>query len=209
MDISLRNMKTKIKKRRLMKSKFKGRSTRTSGWETQTNYDWMLSDLDVSSLRFLSDEYTKRIRDFSNHFDLGDKETQHEYQELLQRKKMIIEELDHRYMDIYASPSYQDREKYFDSETGLVLDENNNILYGVSLNENEDDYVYHHIETEHRTEGSYDTSKDIFDDITNDIEIIPMKVGKKVIGLKVIEKERSLKDVYSDWNYYENEEEEN
>jgi len=188
-----------------MKSKFDSKEVpRTSGWHSQPEYDTVLGDLDVSSLKFLNHKYAQHIQDFHNHFDLGDVDNQKEYQEMLQRKKMIQEEITHRMQDIYASPSYQDRSNYFDPETGLVLDEDNNILYSISFNEYEDDYVYHHTDTEHKVNGS----TEMLDDY-DEVEVVSMREGTKLIGYKVIERERSLKDVYSGWNYYMNEEEEN
>ena len=120
-----------------MKTKFKGKVPRTSGWQTQWEYDNLLADLDVSSLCFLNDDYRHKIKEFPMTYSLSDPETQHQYQLLLQEKKMIEEELDVR----FKCPIY---EKRFDSTTGLVLDEDGNIMYSMAYSQNEDQIVYLH-----------------------------------------------------------------
>jgi len=168
-----------------MKSKYKGKAIRTSGWETQPDFDNLLSDLDISSLRFLKHDYNKKIRDFGNQRDLHDEGNVREYQELLQRKKMITQELEHRSTDLLATPDYMEGETYFNPNTGLVINTNKGPLYSISFNEEETDYVYN-------------------DDIekSDDTEYKVYKVGKKIVGYSY-NSDRDLSDIYQDWNYYE------
>ena len=104
----------------------------TKGYHSQPKFDSMISNLDVSSLKFLNHKYKVDIRHFREIFDLGDVDNQQQYQEMLQRKKMIQEELDTKIMNIYSSQSYQDRKDYFDIETGMVIDINSKVLYEVA-----------------------------------------------------------------------------
>lgn len=125
-----------------MKSKYRGKVTRTSGWQSQHLYDLELSNFHVSDLVALNHYYVKNIRDFPNHFDLKDELYQKEYQSILQRKAMIGEELNNRMRDIIASPSYQERHSYFDPETGLVIDKYGTIKYSISYTDNEESITY-------------------------------------------------------------------
>ena len=168
-------------RRKYMKTKYKGKGVHTSGWQSQNEFDNLLSNLDVSSLCFLNDKYMHDIRDFPNQFDLNHPNYQSFYKEILQRKKMIKEEIDHRIMNIYASESYQDRGEYFDSRTGLVLDENNNVLYSVAYTEDEEDIAY-----------SY---------TNNTISLVDYQEESKLANTCRF-------DVYEGWKYYENLDEE-
>jgi hypothetical protein len=75
--------------------------TRTSSAESQWSYDNLLADLDISSLRFLSQKYNKDLVYFRIHNNLNDQDNAQLYKEMQQRKKMIDEELENR--DIWNS----------------------------------------------------------------------------------------------------------
>jgi len=105
---------------------------KTKGYHSQPKFDNLLEDLDISSLKFLNGKYRKEIQSFREQFDLNDEENQKFYKEMLQRKKMIQEDIKIKMMDIYSSPSYQNRKGYFDPETGLVLDEDSNVAYEIA-----------------------------------------------------------------------------
>jgi len=121
-----------------MKTKFKGvKIPRTSGWTTQPRFDETISGLDVSSLRFLKHKYKKEIQDFRNHFDLDNYDYQLQYKRLIQRKHMIDEEYEVR----KSSESILD-EEWFDSENGVVYDENGKELYAIAYTEDEDEITY-------------------------------------------------------------------
>jgi len=124
-----------------MKNKYRGKVTRTSGWSSQPEFDNELKDYHISDLVFLNHKYHAEIRDFPNHFDLNDEDSQQLYKEMLQRKSMIGEELKHRMMDINASPSFQEQGSYYDPETGLVIDKHGDVEYSISYNEDEDDII--------------------------------------------------------------------
>jgi len=171
-----------------MKSKYKGKTMRTSGWETQPEFDIIISDLDISSLRFMKHDYNKQIRDFGNQRDLLDEVNIQKYQELLQRKKMVTEELEHREMDLDASPDFINGETYFDPNTGLVINTESGPLYSISFNEEEDDYIYN---------NGMDSNDD------DEINIKIIRQGPKVIGYVIDEMNRDRTDIYKNWNYYE------
>jgi len=121
-----------------MKTRFKGNVPRTSdGWQSQWKYDELLSDLDPSSLCFLNDDYKYRIREFPLLHDLNNPDDYREYKNLLQRKQMIKEELDFRLKNLKP-------EKYFDSATGIVVDEYGHAQYSIAFTEDEDDIIYNH-----------------------------------------------------------------
>lgn len=175
-----------------MKSKYEGRVTRTSGWHHQPEFDNLISDLDISSLAFLNDKYKNDIKDFPKQFDLNDPKHQKFYQEILQRKKMIREEINHRTMDSYASESFSGGGEFFDSNTGLVIDNYGDVRYSIAFTEDEDDMVYDH------TDNSANFPSESEDDETDYATYIPLdrKEGRKII--------------YGNWNYQDslNEEEE-
>lgn len=104
----------------------------TSGYHSQPEYDKMLSNLDISSLKFLNGKYKSDIRAFRENFDLNDEDNQQQYKEMLQRKKMIQEEMRNRIILLYESESYQEGGDWFDPETGIVIDRNSKILYEVA-----------------------------------------------------------------------------
>ena len=167
-----------------MKVKYDTNTVRTSGWKNQPEFDNLLSDLDISSLCFLNDKYKHDIRDFPNHFDLNDNEQQKFYQGMLQRKNMIKEELDNRMMNIYASESYQDREEErFDSNTGLVLDSDYNVLYSIAYDEDENNIIYNHT----NNVAIVNDDEDDEDDETD----------------YSYYKSDSISDKYKNWNYQE------
>ena len=68
----------------------------TAGADSQRGYDNLLSDLDISSLRFLAQKYAKDLHYFRSHHDLNEQENAQSYKEMQQRKKMIEEELSFR-----------------------------------------------------------------------------------------------------------------
>lgn len=107
------------------------------GWTHQPQFDETISDLDVSSLKFLKHKYTKEIQEFQNHFDLKNTNYQIQYKDMLQRKKMIDEEYEFR---MIAEPKKE--EQWFDSDNGVVYDENGKEKYSIAFNEDEDDIVY-------------------------------------------------------------------
>lgn len=165
-----------------MKTKYDGRVTRTSGRKTQPEFDNLLAKLDVSSLCFLNGKYMHDIRDFPNHFNLNHPDYQQFYQEILQRKRMISEELNHRMMDINASISYQDRKEFFNPNTGIVIDKNYNVLYSVAYTEDEDSIIYNHMD------NPISYSSEVAEDDETEYEYYEPIDNKKA---------------YAVWNYYE------
>jgi len=155
---------------------------RTKSWQSQPEFDNIISDLDVSSLCQLRNIYNKEIKNFPNNFDLNHPDHFHYYKEIQQKYKMVSEELNHRMMDIYASESYQDRKEFFNPNTGIVMDENYNILYSVAFTEDEDDIVYNH------TNNSASFSSEIAEDDETAYEYYKPIDNKKA---------------YAVWNYYE------
>lgn len=185
-----------------MKSRFKGKVPRTSGWETQTDFDNLLADLDISSLCFLNDDYKHRITEFCYIHDVNKSKHHKEYLQLLQRKKMLSQELGNRWRDINASQSYSGDGEYFDSKTGLVIDKHNTIKYGISYNEEEDGYVYHYLDLEISvTEVQPERIDTSDEDDYKGVRVIPIKVDNKLTGYQVIDSERSKEEIYRNWDY--------
>lgn len=180
-----------------MKTKYNSKVPRTSGWQSQNEYDNLLADLSFSSLKALKHIYNKEIRDFPNHFDLNESENQSFYKEMLQRKHMIDEEYEFR------KNNPQPYGEYFDAETGYVLNEFGEAIYGISFNEDEDNYVYHRLDGETMTTDikSRYIMDDDYDDC-KDVKVTPIKVDKKVVGYTIKESERDIKDIYNGWDYY-------
>jgi hypothetical protein len=69
---------------------------RTKGAFSQLDYDSLVADLDISSLRFLAQKYAKDLHYFRSHNDLNDQDNAQSYKEMQQRKKMIEDELEFR-----------------------------------------------------------------------------------------------------------------
>jgi len=185
-----------------MKQKYDGKVDRTSGWRSQPLFDKILSDLDISSLRYLKRDYNKKIRDYGNFKDLHDEGNIKDYQILLQKKRMITEELEHRERDIDAIPKYLEGETYYDSNSGLVINTEKGPIYGIAFDKDESKYIYHYIDGETTIED--ENIKEYEENIDKeDISIIPIKEGNKIVGYKVKESNRELKDIYREWNYYE------
>jgi len=153
-----------------MKTKYDSKVTRTSGWKSQNKFDNLLADLSVSSLRYLMHSYDKKIKDFGNHYDLHDESKMQEYQELLQRRKMLSEEYNYR----ITNKTHVDK-PYFDHDTGSVIDPEKGYLYSIAFNEDETDYVYNYDKT---------------DNYINDEDCIKVK-------------RKSRSEIYKDWNYYD------
>lgn len=65
----------------------------TSGRKSQYRFDKLLSELDISSLRFLRHKYLQDISHFRQEHNLNVQEYAQTYKELQQRLKMISEEL--------------------------------------------------------------------------------------------------------------------
>ena len=74
------------------------RNIRTTPAERQWEYDNFLSELDPSSLAFLSWKYNDDLVYFRIHNNLNDQENAQFYKEMQQRKKMIDEEIHNRKM---------------------------------------------------------------------------------------------------------------
>jgi len=164
-----------------MKSQFKGKVNRTSGWETQPIYDGELSTMDMSSLRFLNYKYKSDIRDFSKDYNLDVKKNFDHYMGMRQRKNMIREELNHRIMDIYASESYQDKRDTFNPDTSLVMDKYNNVLYSIAYTEDYDDIIFDH---------TANTSGFVSEDDSDETDYTYFQSTEKKI-------------LYKDWKYYD------
>lgn len=134
---SLRREKHNIKIEDLMKEKRNEVLRISKGYNSQGRFDEVISDLDVSSIRFLRQKYTKEIQDFQNHFDLNNLDYQRQYKMVLQRKKMLDEEYEFRKIS-----ELEKEDEWFDSESGIVYDKNKKEIYSIAFTEDEDDLVY-------------------------------------------------------------------
>lgn len=71
---------------------------RTSGFKSQNEYDVLLSNLDISSLRFLSWKYNRDLIYFKANYNINEQINAQSYKKIQQRKKMIDEEIYNRKM---------------------------------------------------------------------------------------------------------------
>ena len=149
------------------------KTRRTKSWQSQPEFDNMLGDLDISSLRMLKQKREGDLRSYKTNNDMSNPDIFEEYTYLQQNYKMICDELTHREMDIRASKMPKER---FDSETGLVLDEHGKPIYSIDYNSEEDSLIY-------RDNTGTILSENNEDD--ND--------GKR--------KSRTRKEVYEGWDY--------
>lgn len=113
---------------------------RTSGYRSQNAYDNLLSDLDNSSLSFLSSKYNKDLVYYRIHHNLNEQESAQEYKEMQQRKSMIDEEIKNR-KRYGNNQTGLYNEVRFNPETGCVIDSNNNILEELAYNETETEII--------------------------------------------------------------------
>ena len=65
----------------------------TSGRNSQYMFDKLLSELDISSLRFLKQKYIRDLNDFRKEHNLSVQANAQAYKEIQQRLKMITEEI--------------------------------------------------------------------------------------------------------------------
>ena len=122
-----------------MKTKFKDtKYPKTDGWKRQPYYDEFISDLDISSLRYLAVKKQKDINYYRNTHDLNKEEHAERYKEIQQQFKMITQELHSRQTYNQSNPY----EEWYDPETGLVVGEDGQPLYSIAYNEREDGYNY-------------------------------------------------------------------
>ncbi len=101
----------------------------------------MISDISISGLKVLKRKYIQDLKYFRQVNSLYEQENAQEYKEMQQRIKMIGEEIDHRMMDMTASKTYQDKNDWFDVETGLVMGMNGEVKYYIAYDD-EDGYIY-------------------------------------------------------------------
>jgi hypothetical protein len=112
--------------------------TRTRSWKHNPEYDKLIADLPVSSLRFLQFKYRKEKREFRNNFDINQPLYLTEYTELCRIEGMIDEEIGKR----LNFESTQPQGEYFDDEKGVVFGESGEEKYAIAYTEDEDDIVY-------------------------------------------------------------------
>jgi len=129
------------------------KAPRTHSWQGNLEYDYMVSELSISSLRFLHDFYKKERRDFIKQFDIFNSVYQIEYMRILRIEGMISEEIGNRTMNELCNQTME----CFDSEKGVVYDENEKELYSVALNELEDEFVYTNINTKESKESTFNS----------------------------------------------------
>jgi len=165
-----------------MKDKFRGKIPSTSysksGDEDLRWYNKELLEMDISSLRFESWRHKKEAVDIANNYDMDNPEAYNMYKKERAMESMANEMLYNKILDQEASPTHKGRDEVWDSETGLVYDGDGKVSYGIYFNEDEDGYIYKHED----------------DDV-------------KILSEAPISKPRSRKDVYENWNYTEDEEE--
>ena len=156
-----------------IESKFR----RTNSWQSQPEFDKMLGGCTISGLQFLYEKYEKEVNNFKETHDLSIDENFAELKEKQQRLKMIDDEIEHRWTDIWASPTYYGQTRYtFDATTGLVCDADGIPVFTMDFNEDETGYIQRDLE------GAV-------------IEYYVMEEEMKIGDL-------SRKDIYKGWDYF-------
>jgi hypothetical protein len=113
--------------------------TRTRSWQNNPDYDKFISDLPVSSLRFLQFKYKKEKKEFRNNFNIKQPLYLNEYMKLCKIEGMIDDEINNR-MKFEATTNQW--EEWFDDEKGVVFGESGVEKYAIAYTEDEDDIVY-------------------------------------------------------------------
>ncbi len=119
---------------------------RTSSYNGDKAYDRMLSECDVSSLRFLSNKYSTDLYDYKMTHNLDSIDEWRQYKDLQLKKKMIDEELSIRIMNDSASLNINTIE--FDSTTNTIYDPENYKTYNAAFNELENGMIVYDDEYE-------------------------------------------------------------
>lgn len=91
---------------------------RSKSWMSQPQFDNLIRDIDVSSLRFLKLKYKDEIRNLKQTTDLGISENMYKYKQMEQRFKMVSEELKRRYHDTLL---LNDRDIHFSRNHDYVI----------------------------------------------------------------------------------------
>ena len=93
---------------------------RSKSWKSQPDFDNLIRDIDISSLRFLKSKYKKDITYYKRHTDLSDEVNLREFKGMQQRLKMISEELERRYHDTIL---IGDKDIHFSNNHDYVISE--------------------------------------------------------------------------------------
>lgn len=93
---------------------------RSKSWMSQPEFDNLIRDIDISSLRFLKWKYKDDIQHMKNSLNLNDSENMHMYKQMEQRYKMISEELRKRYHDTIL---LDDRDIHFSKNHDFIISE--------------------------------------------------------------------------------------
>ena len=154
---------------------------RTSSYRDDRQYDVVVSECDISSLRFLSEYYEDKLEEYKQIHNLSNREYWRVYKSLQRRKKMIDEELSVRIMNDSATITSIVPE--FDSTQNIIYDNHedtsspDSIKY-ISFDEDENGYIVSNKEGE------------VIDQFTiRDKELVDDYVPK------------SKKELYKDWDY--------
>ncbi len=97
---------------------------KTKGMHHQYQFDSLISDTDISGLKFLKEKYKNDLNYFRHTHDLNELEKFSEYREMQQRFKMINEELFNRY-EYLENSSLAKRDTHFNENYDIVSKEDN------------------------------------------------------------------------------------
>jgi len=143
-----------------MKTKYyHSKTIRTDGYKSQPEYDELISDLDISSLRFLKQKKQKDINEFRSTHDLNNPEYAEKYKVMQQQFVMITQEIKHR--QVFNESSKE--EEWYDPETGFIIDEHGNYKGAVYYDENEESMVYSNSEDNVESVSFEEEDEDEFD----------------------------------------------
>jgi len=154
--------------------------TKTSSYRHDKDYDDLVSNCDISSLRFLSEHYDDKLDIYKHTHNLDNREYWREYKNIQRRKKIIDEELSVRIMNQSAISTRYITE--FDSMNNILYkNDDTNIQEDtryVAFNENENGYKL------------YDNDDNIIDEfiVSEDDD-------------NIVKKKKSRKEIYKDWDY--------
>ena len=110
---------------------------RTKGNTSQHDYDNLLADLDISSLRFLEGKYKRDIEEFKYNHNLDNKDHLGQYKDMQQRFNMIIDEIENREKFSESNDLYT-RDTHFNNNDIVLLDSGKRKILRPSYSEDEE-----------------------------------------------------------------------
>jgi len=150
---------------------------KTKSWKSNPQFDNILSEEDISGLRYLEEVYEKRINNYKQSHDLSNRIYYNEYKYLEINHGMIEQEIYMRTMDNMASPTLKSISvREMDSDTGVIYNNYGSPIQSIDFNENETGIIL----------------RDLEGNVLNDS-------SKELIDYNI---KLSKSELYKDWDYW-------